>query len=307
MRKTLLIAADVDPQLAVMAREDGRFDVRVQPVRSEEELVRVVGDAAILVTRAYNKVTRRVIESANSLELIAQATSGIDNIDDRAASERGIAILNLPGENANAVAELVIAFMLSLTRTIPFYSRETIAGRWPREDCATRHEMRFYRLGIVGLGQVGRRVARLAAAFGMTVDAVDPYITGADFADRGANRVDSLETLLSSSNIVTLHVPLTDETRKMMGVAQIARMRNGSILINAARGEVLDQKAALDALASHHLGGLALDVCDPEPPTSSFTDDPRLIVTPHIAGCTWECRGALAATLFRKIQEFVSR
>jgi phosphoglycerate dehydrogenase-like enzyme len=304
MRKTLVIAADVDPQLPVMARADERFEVRVQPVRTEEELATVAADAAILVTRAYNKVTRRVIESARSLELIAQATSGIDNIDEAAARERGITILNLPGENANAVAELVIGYILSLTRTIPFYSRETVAGRWPREDCATRHEMRYYRLGILGLGQVGRRVARLAAAFGMTVDAVDPYITDADFAERGAQRVHSVDALLTRSDIVTLHLPLTDETRRIIGANAIARMRRGSILINAARGEVLDQKAALEALASHHLAGLALDVCDPEPPSSGFPDDPRLIVTPHIGGCTWECRGALGATLFRKIQEF---
>ena len=304
MRKTLVIAADVDPQLPVMARADERFEVRVQPVRTEQELARVVADAAILVTRAYNKVTRHVLESARSLELIAQATSGIDNIDEAAARERGITILNLPGENANAVAELVIGYILSLTRTIPFYSRETVAGRWPREDCATRHEMRYYRLGIIGLGQVGRRVARLGAAFGMTVEAVDPYITDADFAERGAQRVSSVDTLVTQSDIVTLHVPLTDQTRGMIGANAIARMRKGSILINAARGEVLDQKAALEALASDHLGGLALDVCDPEPPSSGFPDDPRLIVTPHIGGCTWECRGALAATLFRKIQEF---
>lgn len=304
MRKTLLIAADVDPQLPVMARADGRFDVRVHPVRSEEDLAAIVGDAAILVTRAYNKVTSRVIEHAKSLELIAQATSGIDNIDDRAARERGITILNLPGENANAVAELVIGYILNLTRTIPFYTRETTAGRWPREDCATRHEMRYYRLGIVGLGQVGRRVARLAAAFGMTVDAVDPYIADTDFVERGAERVSSLDALLARSTIVTLHVPLTAETRGMMGEREIALMKKDSILINAARGEVLDQKAALAALASDHLSGLALDVCDPEPPSSAFPDDPRLIVTPHIGGCTWECRGALGATLFRRIQEF---
>ena len=304
MRKILVIAADVDPQLPVMARADERFEVRVQPTRSEEELATAVADAAILVTRAYNKVTRRVIEGARSLELIAQATSGIDNIDEPAARERGITILNLPGENANAVAELVIGYILSLTRTIPFYSRETTAGRWPREDCATRHEMRHYRLGIIGLGQVGRRVARLAGAFGMTIYAVDPYITDADFEERGAERSPSVDALLGESDIVTLHVPLTDETRGMIGAHAIARMRKGSILINAARGEVLDQKAALEALASSHLGGLALDVCDPEPPSSRFPDDPRLIVTPHIAGCTWDCRGALGATLFRKIQEF---
>ena len=304
MRKRLLIAADVDPQLAILAGADGRFDVRVQPVRSEEALAEAAGDAEILVTRAYNRVTARVIEAAADLELIAQATSGIDNIDDEAARRRGIAIINLPGENANAVAELVIGFMLALTRTVPFYTREVTAGRWPREDCATRHELRHYRLGIAGLGQVGRRVSRLASAFGMNVAACDPYISDADFAERGARRIDSLAKLLQESDILTLHVPLTAETRGMIGKPALDSMPKGAILINAARGEVVDQQAALGALASGHLGGLALDVFEHEPPSTHFPDDPRLILTPHIAGCTHECRGALAETLFRRITAF---
>ena len=301
MRRTLLIAADVDPELPRLAREDGRFDVRVEPVRSEEELKRIIGGAHALVTRAYNKVTRAVIEAGTDLEVIAQATSGTDNIDEAAARERGVEVISLPGENANAVAELVIGSILSLTRTIPFYTREVVAGRWPREDCATRHEMRFFRLGIIGLGHVGRRVARLAAAFGMDVAAYDPYITDADFTERGARRIGSLKELVSQSDIVTLHVPLTSETRRMIDVGT---MKRGAILINAARGEVIDQSAALAALTTGHLGGLAIDVFEHEPPATNLPDDPRLIVTPHIAGCTHECRGAIAATLFSKIVEF---
>ena len=156
----------------------------------------------------------------------------------------------MPGENANAVAELVIGFMIALTRTVPQYDREMRAGEWTRDDCASRHELRHHRLGIVGLGQVGMRVARLAVAFGMRVRAFDPYISDEDFAQRGAARVASLDALAARSDILTLHVPFTPETRTMIGanetgVAPIRRDR----LINAARGEVLDVDAALDALA----------------------------------------------------------
>lgn len=301
MRKKLLIAADVDRSLMERASADARFEVIHRPVKSEDELAAIVGEAEVLVTRAYNKVTRRVIERAPRLELIAQGTSGTDNIDASAVRERGIPVISLPGENANAVAELVIGFMISLTRTVPFYTREVAAGRWPREDCATRHEMRHFRLGIVGLGQVGRRVARLAAAFGMRVSAVDPYISDADFAERGAVRVASLDELLAASDIVTLHVPLSEETRTMIGPAQLQRMPRGTILVSAARGEILDQRGALDALASGHLGGLAMDVFDPEPPLSPLPDDPRLILTPHVAGCSHECKQAIGARLFEKI------
>lgn len=299
----LLIAADVDPIFIASIAMDTRFEVRFEPVRSEDELAAVIGDAQILVTRAYNKVTRRVIASAPELELIAQGTSGIDNIDAQAAHERGVRILSLPGENANAVAELVIAYILMMTRTLPLYGREVARGVWFRDDCATRHEMRHHRLGIVGLGQVGSRVARLAGAFGMRVQACDPYIV--DFGP--AMRVESLDALLAGNDVITLHVPLTNETRRMIGDAQIRAMPRGSYLINAARGEVLDQNAALRALEEHHLAGLALDVFDPEPPAGGFPDDPRLVLTPHIGGCSFEAKASIGDKLYAKIVEWVTR
>ncbi len=298
MLKTLLVAADVDRSFFERAREDGRFHVIHQPVRTEEELRPIVGDAHVLVTRAYNKVSRRVIEAAPHLELIAQGTSGIDNIDAEAVRERGIGVIHMPGVNADAVAELVIGFMISLTRTVPFYTREMVQGRWTRDDCATRHELRHFRLGIVGLGQVGTREARLAHAFGMVVQAYDP-----DVADA---KVATLAALLASSDIVTLHVPLTAETRKMIGTDELRKLRRGSYLINASRGEVLDQNAALRALAQNHLAGLALDVFDPEPPDGLFPDDPRLILTPHIGGCSYEVKTTVGGRLYQRIAEFYS-
>jgi D-3-phosphoglycerate dehydrogenase len=302
--KRLLIATDVDRSLLKRAHADGRFEIVDRPVNSEEELEAIAGDCEILVTRSYNRVTKRVIDAARKLELIAQGTSGTDNIDMQAAHDRGIAVLNMPGENANAVAELVIGFMIALTRTVPAYDRSMRAGVWDRDDCATRHELRHHRLGIVGLGQVGMRVARLAGAFGMSVAAFDPYITDDDFAQRGATRVTSLDALLRSSDIITLHVPFTQETRTTIGARQLATLPSRAMVINAARGEVLDVDAALDALARDTLGGLALDVYDPEPPTRRWPDDPRLILTPHIAGCTTEAKSAIGAKLYEKICAF---
>lgn len=296
--KKLVIAADVDRSLVERAHADGRFDVLDRPVKTEDELVAAVSDAQILVTRSYNRVSRRVLEAAPALELIAQGTSGIDNIDAEAARARQVAIVSMPGENANAVAELVLGFMIAMTRTVPFYTRSMVQGQWLRDDCATRHEMRHYRLGIIGLGQVGSRVGRLARAFGMTPAAYDPYVSEA--------QAPSLDALLAASDIITLHVPLTSETRGMIGAREIARMPRGSFLINAARGEVVDQRAALDALASDHLAGLALDVFDPEPPEGGFPDDPRLILTPHVGGCSHECKTAIGARLYEKIVAFYS-
>jgi D-3-phosphoglycerate dehydrogenase len=302
--KRLLIAADVDQSLRTRAREDGRFEIIDHPVKTEDELASIVDDCDILVTRSYNRVSKRVIDAASNLELIAQGTSGTDNIDMDAARQRGITVINMPGENANAVAELVIGFMIALTRTVPQYDREMRAGEWTRDGCASRHELRHHRLGIVGLGQVGMRVSRLASAFGMRVAAFDPYISDDDFAQRGATRVSSLDALLRDSDIVTLHVPFTPETRTMIGANELALLPSGAIVINAARGEVFDIDAALDALARNELGGLAIDVYDPEPPARSWPDDPRLILTPHVAGCTTEAKSAIGAKLYEKIVAF---
>jgi len=300
MLKTLLVAADVDRSFFDRARAGGRFHVIHQPVRSEDELHAIVGNAHVLVTRAYNKVTRRVIEAAPNLELIAQGTSGIDNIDAAAVRERGISVIHMPGVNADAVAELVLGFMISLTRTVPFYTREVVQGRFGRDDCATRHELRHHRLGIIGLGQVGTRVARLAQAFGMQVQACDPYLS--DFGS--VTRVPSLDELLATTDILTVHVPLTAETRSMLGARELRALRRGSYVINAARGEVLDQRAALAALANNHLAGLALDVFDPEPPEGPLPDDPRLILTPHIAGCSYEVKTTVGGRLYERIEEW---
>jgi phosphoglycerate dehydrogenase-like enzyme len=301
MPKRLLIAAAADRALVDRAKADVRFEVVDRPVRTEEELAAIVGDCQILVIRSYNRVTRRVIDAAPHLELIAQGTSGTDNIDAAAAAARGITIVNLPGANANAVAELVIGLAIALTRTVPEYTAEMQRGVWNRDDCATRHELRHYRLGIVGLGEVGRRVARLAAAFGVHVRAYDPYISEADFDERGAVRIRLLDELLRASDILSLHVPLTDQTRGMIGAPEIAILPPGAGVINAARGEVLDTAAALDALARHHLSGLALDVFDPEPPVQTWPDDPRLVLTPHVAGCTHEARASIGELLWERI------
>jgi D-3-phosphoglycerate dehydrogenase len=302
--KRLLIAADVDQSLRTRAQEDGRFEIIDHPVKSEVELIEIVAGCDILVTRSYNRVSQRVIDAASNLELIAQGTSGTDNIDMDAARERGIAVINMPGENANAVAELVIGFMIALTRTVPQYDREMRGGEWTRDGCASRHELRHHRLGIVGLGQVGMRVSRLASVFGMRVSAFDPYITDDDFEQRGATRVTSLVELLREIDILTLHVPFTPETLTMIGANQLALLPAGAIVINAARGEVLDLDAALDALNRNALDGLAIDVYDPEPPTRTWPDDPRLILTPHVAGCTTEAKSAIGAKLYEKIVAF---
>jgi len=288
--KNVLIAADVDRSFEARANGDPRFTITRRPVRTEEELLQVIGDAEVLVTRAYNKVTRRVIDAAPKLELIAQGTSGIDNVDLDAAAERGIRVIHMPGVNANAVAELVIGFMISMTRTVPFYTREVAHSRFERDDCATRHELAHFRVGIVGLGNVGSLVARYASVFGMRVFAYDPYIT-----DCGTTtRVTSLPELLATTDILTLHVPLTPETRHLIGARELALMRPDAALVNVSRGPVVDEAALVEALNAGRIAGAALDVYEHEPDVSAgLLELENVVLSPHLGSSTHAARDAM--------------
>lgn len=304
MKKRVLIAADVDPSLIDRLKADPRFEVRLEFVTDEEMLTSAVKLAEVLITRAHNRVTGKVLAAATDLQLIAQGTSGVDNIDEEAARVRNIALISLPGENANAVAEFVIGQMIALTRTIPFYHRSMVERQWLRNDCATRSELRAHRLGIVGLGRVGGRVSALAAGFGIIARAFDPYLTPEVCQQRGATKIDSFHELLGTSDVVSFHVPLTGETRGMLGETEVSLLPRGAVVINASRGEVTDIDALLKGLESGHLGGLALDVYESEPPDRRWPDTPRLILTPHIAGCSRESKQSIGESLYRRICGF---
>ncbi|MHB0969349.1 MAG: NAD(P)-dependent oxidoreductase [Thermoanaerobaculia bacterium] len=304
-KPTILIAADVDPWLIERLARDARFVVELKPAYRETELAAAVGSCDAIVTRFHNEVTARVIGSAPRLRVIVQGTSGLDNIAHDAAEARGVAIVGIPGENANAVAELVIGHIVALTRTVPLYDRMVRSGDWDRADCASRHELRAHRLGIVGLGRVGGRLARLATALGMSVAAYDPYITDENFRERSAARRTSLQELLSSSDILSLHVPLTSETRAMIGRSALESLPSGAIVVNTSRGPVLDLDAALQALAEERIAGLALDVFEDEPPrVATWPRDPRLILTPHVAGCTAEAKKSIAEQSYLRLCDF---
>lgn len=305
VRKRVFVAAQVDPVLIEKLRADPRFELDYHPVNNELSLIKRLGGVEVLVTRYHNRITARVVDSASELRLIVQGTSGIDNIDLAAAERKKVRVIAIPGENANAVVEWVVGVMVSLTRTLPYYTRQMREGIWERDDCATRRELRSYRLGIIGIGRVGSRVAKMARTFGMQPVAYDPYVSGKEAARRGASKIESYEELLSQCDIVTFHVPLTEETTRMMASPQLEMLPEGAILINASRGPVVDQAAVLHALQSNRLGGAALDVFDQEPPGGlEWPDDPRLILTPHIAGCSRESKASIAGMIYDKIQEF---
>ena len=274
--------------------------VRLQQVKglAEEQLLPLVADIDAWAVRSATRVTRRLIAAAPRLRWVARAGAGLDNIDVAAAQERGIAVLNVPGANSVAVAELVFALLLGLARQIPEADASLRRGAWEKSRFKGR-ELRGKTLGIVGLGRIGRAVAQRARGFEMICLGHDPLLSAADARAAGVEPL-PLDDLLARADILTLHVPATPETRGMIGAAQLARMPRGAVLVNAARGGLVDEEALHAALVSGALGGAALDVFASEPPGASpLLALPNVVATPHLGASTAEAQDAVGEEIAR--------
>ena len=235
-------------------------------VDAPEQLAQAVAEARALIVRNRTQVRGGLLQAAARLECVGRLGVGLDNIDGRECERRGVAVYPATGANDVSVAEYVIAAMLILLRGAYGATAEVAAGGWPRQRLMGR-EAAVRVLGLIGFGAIAREVAARAAALGMRVIAADPFLPASDPAWAGAEAV-PLGLLLGRADVVSLHVPLTGATRDMLGAAEIAAMRQGAILINAARGGVVDEGAVADALRAGHLGGAALDVFAAEPLTA---------------------------------------
>ena len=263
------------------------FEVDVKAELMPEELIAIIPDYEGLIVRSATRVTREVIEAAKELRAIGRAGIGLDNIDLEAARERGIKVLNTPEATTISVAELTLGHMLALARHIPQATASLKAGKWEKKRFMGT-ELYGKTLGIIGIGRIGREVAKRAAAFGMDLVAYDPYVREAEVRDLGLKLL-PLEDLLPYSDYITIHVPLTSETRHLLGEREFEMMKDGVRLINPARGGVVDEKALYDALVSGKVAGAALDVFEEEPPE----DNPLLkldnvIATPHLGASAKE-------------------
>lgn len=272
----------------VLAGRDVVYDPKL--VDQPETLAQHLKDARALIVRNRTQVRGTLLASAQKLEVVGRLGVGLDNIDVEACKARGIAVYPATGANDVSVAEYVITAMLVLLRGAWFANAEVIAGKWPRMSTIGR-EVYGKTLGLVGLGGIARETATRARALGMDVLAYDPHLPTNHAAWSLASAVD-FDALLARSDVISLHVPLTASTRKMIGASQISAMKRGSIIVNAARGGVVDEEAVVAALRSGQLGGAALDVFDTEPldatSGSRFAEVPNLLLTPHIAGVTEE-------------------
>lgn len=270
----------------------GAFDVRYDAslVDDRPALLTALSDARAIIVRNRTLVDAELLEHAPNLKVVGRLGVGLDNIDLEACSARDVAVCPATGANDIAVAEYAITAALVLLRGCWSATDRMVAGDWPRTDLIGR-EISGKRLGLIGFGSIARQVAARAAALGMTVSAFDPYLP-ADDAAWSDIRNASLTELATECDVISVHVPLTDETRHLIDADFIGSMRAGAILINTARGGVVDETAAITALREGRLGGAALDVFESEPLDSesgaAFAGVPNLLLTPHIAGITEE-------------------
>ncbi len=271
-----------------------------------DELVRIIPDYDALVVRSETKVTAKVIEAGSRLQVIGRAGVGIDNIDVAAATRRGIVVVNAPTGNNIAAAEHTIGMMLAVARNIPQAHSSLKGGAWQRSRFMGV-ELRDKVLGVVGLGRIGTEVARRAQALEMRVIAFDPYLSAERAAKMGVEAV-SLDDLLARSDFITFHVPLTPQTRGLIGPEQFRRMKPSARLVNCARGGVIDEAALIEALDKGLVAGAALDVFSAEPLPSDhpLLRHERVVVTPHLAGSTQEAQVGVAIDVAEQIVEVLN-
>jgi (S)-sulfolactate dehydrogenase len=299
----IVITEVMDDDAVAWLRE--RFDVVYEPTLVDErvKLLDAIANADALIVKSRTQVDEALLSRAPRLQAVGRLGSGLDNIDLPACQQRNVAVYPASGINARSVAEYVICTALMLLRKGAYVcTAEVAAGRWPQARVRNGREADGKTMGIVGLGAIGQLVARLAGCMGMRVIAWAPTKSANDriFSELNVERV-SMETLLSQSDVVSLSIPLAPETRGLFSRERINAMKKDAILINTARGGIVDDAALIDALRNGHLGGAAVDVYDPEPlpPGSIYADAvPNLILTPHIAGGTIESterRGTIVA------------
>lgn len=282
----------VDARGLAALREAG-LEVTTSGKMEEEELKEAIRDCEALIVRSGTRVTAAAINAAKKLKIIARAGVGTDNIDVAAATERGIVVVNAPEGNTIAAAEHTIAMMLALARNIPQASAALKQGRWEKKKFVGV-ELRGKTLGIIGLGKIGREVARRARGLEMKVVAFDPYVDSEQAARLEVELV-PLETLLAGADFVTVHLPLTKDTRHLLDREKLGLMKQGARVLNVARGGIIDEGALYEALKAGHLAGAALDVFEEEPlGQSPLLELENVIVTPHLGASTREAQVAVA-------------
>ena len=302
----ILISDDLSSEARTILEKLPGAQVDMKVGLKPAELKAIIGDYDALAVRSATKVTADLLAAAPKLRIIGRAGTGVDNIDLPEATRRGIVVMNAPGGNTVSVAEHTLALLLSLARQIPDASESTRAGKWEKKRFSSGRELQGKILGVIGTGNIGGVVVKRAISFGMKVIGYDPFLTEDAAAKLGVTLV-SLEEIFRQADAITLHVPLTEQTKNMVGKPQIALMKPGALIVNCARGGLVDELALAEALKAGKLGGAALDVFEKEPPAADHPlfGCPNFIATPHLGGSTEDAQASVAVIVAEAMVEYL--
>ncbi len=299
----VLIADPVSPRTVEELTRGGGIEAVVQTGLKEDALIAAVPEYSAIVVRSQTKITARVLEAATKLRAIGRAGVGVDNVDIEAATRRGVIVMNTPDGNTISTAEHAFSLLVSLARNIPQAHASMAAGKWDRKSFEGV-ELYGKTLAVLGMGRIGTEISRRAIAFGMNVLAYDPYLSATRARSLQVELVENLDDLLPRADFITMHMPLTTETKHMLGADRLARCRKGVRIVNAARGGLVDEAALNDALASGQVGAAALDVYETEPPAADFKLRGRanLIMTPHLGASTAEAQESVGIEIAQALR-----
>jgi D-3-phosphoglycerate dehydrogenase / 2-oxoglutarate reductase len=303
----ILVCDPVSPKGIELLKQRSEFKVSVLKERlAEAALLPMVADVDAMVVRSETKVTRKVVESAGRLKVVGRAGVGVDNVDVEAATQRGIVVMNTPSGNTISTAELSFSMLMALARKIPQAHMSMKAGEWNRK-IFQGVELYGKTLGILGMGRIGSEVARRAIAFGMRVLAYDPFLALSRAKALQVDLVEVVDELYARADFITIHMPMTDETKGMVNAAAFAKMKKGVRVLNCARGGIIKEADLYDALKSGHVAGAALDVYETEPPPADFALRalPQLIMTPHLGASTEEAQENVGIEVAEAITDYL--
>jgi D-3-phosphoglycerate dehydrogenase len=304
VRSWIVVVTDFNyPNLSIEEGELARWNAQVVPAQctTPEEVLAAGRDADALISQ-YAPITREAIQGLTRCKAIGRYGIGVDNIDVAAATERGIAVINVPSYCEDEVSDHALALLLAWARRIPHYTEEIRRGAWDWKTGWPIHRLRGQVLGLLGFGKITRLVTRKAKAFGLEVIAHDPYLPDEAFAEGGVRKV-GFDDLLARSDFLSIHVPLTQATRRLINAQALAKMKSTACLINTSRGGVVDEEALIRALQEGRIAGVCLDVTDPEPPSGEnpLLKMPQVLLTPHVAWYSEESQIELRRKIARDI------
>lgn len=303
MSVCILVLEGITERGAEILRSEG-WTVDIEKALPPAELVERVPPYHAILVRSGSQMNAQVIDAARNLRVIGRAGVGVDNVDLQAATRRGVLVMNSPGGNSIATAELAVALMLALSRNLAPADASMKSGSWDRKSFAGV-ELYGKRLGVVGLGRIGREVAARCRAFGMEVQAFDPFVSPA-LAAQAHVTLRSLEELLQTSDYLSLHTTLTAETRHLIGKDVLSRIKAGVRIVNAARGELIDDEALLAALESGRVAGAALDVHAQEPPKDwRLAKHPKVLALPHLGASTREAQERVGTDIAQQVRDYL--